>query len=189
MPAFRRTQTDGASSNCGPHSTAIGNKLDPRYDSDLDHRGTTQGSTNYGLHHTKLGNKLDPRYDSDRVNRDAGYRCHACGVMNYASHSTNVSNEPAPRYGSDIDYPGARTGSTNYGPHGNVRNKLDPRYDSDLDHRGRAEYPSDQGFTSAHGDSGDHGHQTGTGAQLPHQSNFLNKLDPRVDSKHGTRRL
>ncbi len=53
----------------GPHSTNAGNKLDPRFDSDLDHRGTVTGSTNNGPHETNMGNKLDPRIDSDMDHR------------------------------------------------------------------------------------------------------------------------
>lgn len=57
---------DGAgSTNYGPHDSNVANKLDPRYDSDMDHRGTVSGSTNYGPHSTNVGNKLDPRIDSD----------------------------------------------------------------------------------------------------------------------------
>ena len=47
------------STNYGPHSTDIANKLDPRVDSDTDHRGTDQGSTNYGSHSTNVDNKPD----------------------------------------------------------------------------------------------------------------------------------
>ncbi|KAF2852335.1 hypothetical protein T440DRAFT_421222 [Plenodomus tracheiphilus IPT5] len=67
------------STNVGPHSTNVGNKLDPRYDSDGDHRadplssvsgtGTAVGSTNVGTHSTNVGNKLDPRFDSDADHR------------------------------------------------------------------------------------------------------------------------
>ncbi|KAF2191240.1 hypothetical protein K469DRAFT_720235 [Zopfia rhizophila CBS 207.26] len=53
------------STNYGPHHTNLANKVDPRFDSDTDHRGTVTGSTNYGPHETNVGNKLDPRYDSD----------------------------------------------------------------------------------------------------------------------------
>jgi hypothetical protein len=53
------------SANHGPHSTNIANKLDPRVDSDTDHRGTDQGSTNHGSHSTNVDNKLDPCVDSD----------------------------------------------------------------------------------------------------------------------------
>ncbi|KAI8937177.1 hypothetical protein NX059_006389 [Plenodomus lindquistii] len=65
------------STNNGPHSTNVGNKVDPRFDSDADHRanplsstsGTGAGSTNVGTHSTNVGNKIDPRFDSDADHR------------------------------------------------------------------------------------------------------------------------
>ena len=61
--------TNTTSTNYGPHDTNVGNKLDPRFDSDMDHRGTATGSTNAGPHSTNMGNKLDPRVDSDMDHR------------------------------------------------------------------------------------------------------------------------
>ncbi|KAG9192717.1 hypothetical protein G6011_11451 [Alternaria panax] len=61
----RMNTTGTTSTNYGSHNSNIGNKLDPRYDSDMDHRGTATGSTNAGPHSTNVGNKLDPRVDSD----------------------------------------------------------------------------------------------------------------------------
>ncbi|XP_014557026.1 hypothetical protein COCVIDRAFT_15618 [Bipolaris victoriae FI3] len=63
------TNTTSTSTNYGPHDSNIGNKLDPRFDSDTDHRGTATGSTNAGPHSTNVGNKLDPRFDSDQDHR------------------------------------------------------------------------------------------------------------------------
>ena len=57
--------TNTTATNYGSHNSNIGNKVDPRYDSDMDHRGTATGSTNAGPHTTNVGNKLDPRFDSD----------------------------------------------------------------------------------------------------------------------------
>lgn len=85
------TGTHNTSTNAGPHSSNVANKLDPRFDSDRDHRGATTGTTTTGTHqgtsttgttglsdphtgpapHTAgphksdLLNKLDPRVDSD----------------------------------------------------------------------------------------------------------------------------
>lgn len=71
--------TGAGATNIGPHATNVGNKLDPRFDSDADHRadplssvsgtGTGHGSTNVGTHSTNVGNKLDPRFDSDADHR------------------------------------------------------------------------------------------------------------------------
>ncbi|KAJ4993868.1 chitin synthase 2 [Stagonosporopsis vannaccii] len=65
----RLNTTSTASTNYGSHSTNTGNKLDPRFDSDMDHRGTATGSTNLGSHTTNTANKLDPRFDSDADHR------------------------------------------------------------------------------------------------------------------------
>jgi len=78
------TGTTG-STNYGPHSSNLANKADPRYDSDLDHRGTTTGSTNYGPHSTNVGNKADPRVDSDLDGR-----------ANPGSHQTGAPAPPRP---------------------------------------------------------------------------------------------
>jgi hypothetical protein len=61
----RLNTTHSTSTNYGSHSTNTANKLDPRFDSDMDHRGTATGSTNYGSHSNNVANKLDPRFDSD----------------------------------------------------------------------------------------------------------------------------
>src|SRR5690606_18954192 len=68
-----RTATQG-STNAGPHSSNVANKLDPRVDSDRDNRGAhgTHGSTNAGPHSSNAANKLDPRVDSDRDGRGIG---------------------------------------------------------------------------------------------------------------------
>ncbi|KAF2133350.1 hypothetical protein P153DRAFT_428342 [Dothidotthia symphoricarpi CBS 119687] len=161
--------THSTSTNYGPHSTNAGNKLDPRFDSDMDHRGTATTSTNYGSHSTNTANKLDPRFDSDLDHRGT-----TTTSTNYGPHSTNVANKLDPTVDSDMDHradlnsvsnfsrqtDGA--GSTNHGPHStNIANKLDPRVDSDTDHRGTAQSSTNQG---------------------PHSTNAANKLDPRVDS-------
>ncbi|KAI4693386.1 uncharacterized protein J4E88_001757 [Alternaria novae-zelandiae] len=61
----RMNTTGTTATNYGSHNSNIGNKVDPRYDSDLDHRGTATDSTNAGPHSTNVGNKMDPRFDSD----------------------------------------------------------------------------------------------------------------------------
>jgi hypothetical protein len=115
------------SSNYGPHDTNTGNKLDPRFDSDMDHRnnptsamgpsGGNVGSTNAGHHNSNLANKLDPRVDSDQDHR--------------ANPASNIGIQGAGAGGV------GGVGSTNAGPHAsNVGNKLDPRIDSDMDNRG-----------------------------------------------------
>jgi hypothetical protein len=65
----RMNTTQTAATNYGSHSTNTANKLDPRFDSDLDHRGTATGSTNVGHHSNNVANKFDPRIDSDADHR------------------------------------------------------------------------------------------------------------------------
>lgn len=65
----RLNTTSTTSTNYGSHSTNTANKLDPRFDSDMDHRGTATGSTNVGPHSSNVANKLDPRFDSDADHR------------------------------------------------------------------------------------------------------------------------
>jgi hypothetical protein len=129
----------------GPHSSRIANALDPRVDSDRDHRGhpaagTTTGlggataagthdTTGFGLtgnsgapegtygpHSSRVVNAADPRVDSDRDHRGADYGTHT-GVG--AVGGLNDKPGPAPNTA---------------GPHkSDLLNKLDPRVDSDLD--------------------------------------------------------
>lgn len=145
----RLNTTHSASTNYGPHSTNVGNKLDPRFDSDNDHRGTATTSTNVGTHSTNIGNKLDPRFDSDADHRadplsSIGGTGAGAGSTNVGPHSTNIGNKLDPRFDSDADHRanpasaagGNAAGSTNVGPHSsNIANKLDPRVDPDADHR------------------------------------------------------
>jgi hypothetical protein len=166
-------QSDGPGSpNYGSHDTNAANKLDSRYNSDLDYRGTTHDSTNYGPHHTNVAYKLDPRVDSNLDHRGTTE-----DSTNYGPHHTNIANKLDPRVDSDRDhrvhhvhreYPDGTqsTGyggheSTNYGPHHtNAANKLDPTVDSDRDYR------ASQGSTN----------------YGPHSTNIANKLDPHYDS-------
>ncbi|KAF1932559.1 uncharacterized protein M421DRAFT_21144, partial [Didymella exigua CBS 183.55] len=97
----RLNTTQTTSTNYGSHSTNTANKLDPRFDSDLDHRGTATGSTNVGHHSSNVANKLDPRIDSDadhRVNPNK-YRS-----TDHGPHSTNIANKLEPRIDSDANY-------------------------------------------------------------------------------------
>jgi hypothetical protein len=135
----------------GPHGSRIANALDPRVDSDRDHRaagyggttgtsGTTgtYGTTGSGLtgnasgapegthgpHGSHIANALDPRVDSDRDHRAAGTTSgttagtYTAGV-GAVGDPNDRSTGPAPHTA---------------GPHkSDILNKLDPRVDSDLD--------------------------------------------------------
>ncbi|KAJ9269365.1 hypothetical protein DTO212C5_4637 [Paecilomyces variotii] len=169
------------SSNYGPHDSNLANKVDPRVDSDRDNRAAGgyggssnaygSGSSNYGPHDSNLANKADPRVDSDLDNRGTtgGYGSLGAGA-GYGSSNT---------YGSSDNY---GSGSSNYGPHGsNVANKLDPRFDSDRDNRARHQQLGGGGAlgSSSYNTPGSGNTRKTAG---PHDSDFANKLDPRVDS-------
>jgi hypothetical protein len=182
------------STNAGPHDSNIANKLDPRVDSDLDHRGantaagydtTTAGSTTGGAGLTGAGTATS--YDNANTTTTAG------------PHDSNIANKLDPRVDSDRSQYGTTTGgvttrggataydtntySTNAGPHdSNIANKLDPRVDSDLDNRARYENLG-AGIPTAGGSSyNTPGSGTAQQTAGPHDSNIANKLDPRVDS-------
>ncbi|KAF2262795.1 hypothetical protein CC78DRAFT_582238 [Lojkania enalia] len=186
--------------NYGPHSTNTGNKLDPRYDSDLDHRGPRGELTYYGPHQTNVGNKIGPRYDPNLSAQTDGSRS-----ANYGPHSTNVSNKVDPPYGSDMDYGGTNEGSTNYGPHStNIGNKLDPRYDPDQDHRNsraagqyirqatleddisHSKSPSREfnKFLGIHAPVTEHAEKYETPNRVPHRSSTFNNMESQVYSKN-----
>jgi len=191
------SSTTHGSTNAGPHDSNVLNKMDPRVDSDRDgsnrHTGTTgtgigsnthgtgygsnthntgigssntgygSGSTNHGPHSTNTANVLDPRVDSDRSS-------HGIGQNNQASHfGTNTGHS-------------ATHGSTNNGPHNsNMANVADPRVDSDHSKTG-AGHTQSGGVFGASGSHATSGSGTAQNTSGPHNSDLLNKLDPRVDS-------
>ncbi|KAL2419715.1 hypothetical protein ABEF95_005815 [Exophiala dermatitidis] len=135
----------------GPHSSNVANKLDPRVDSDADHRnnptsvvgrygqtgtgttsayghGTTTGATTgtAGPHSSNIANKLDPQVDSDADHR------------NNPASAAGGYGQTGTAYGATSGTTGTTgtTGtSTTTGPHSsNLANKLDPRVDSDASH-------------------------------------------------------
>jgi hypothetical protein len=94
------------STNAGPHSSNIANKLDPRVDSDMD------GSRNTGFAQNTAG-----------------------GVTGTGVAGTGVTGQRH-GYGTTGGVTGNNPATTSAGPHGsNVLNKLDPRVDSDADGR------------------------------------------------------
>lgn len=183
------------SSNHGPHSSNLANKLDPRVDSDQDNRAAHTDATGAGLG-TSHGTTT------------------ATGT-----HGTHGTTHGATHPTSGVSPTGA-TSSTNAGPHSsNIANKADPRVDSDRDNRARHEAGltgagTGAGLRSTHGTTatGTHGSAlgsgtthgtsgvTGTGAGFgsthstaggtnvgPHSSNIANKADPRIDSDRDNR--
>ena len=140
------------------------------------HTGTHATTTTHtGPHSSGIANAADPRVDSDRDNSTN------LGAANYGpgGQQTGVTGTG---FGA-----GTGNGSTNAGPHdSNVMNKLDPRVDSDRDgsnNMGVASYGTGaQNTGSSTGPNFGAGINNGSTNTGPHDSNLLNKLDPRVDS-------
>jgi hypothetical protein len=145
--------TGGGSTNAGPHSSNLANKLDPRVDSDMD------GSRNAGLAHNNAGTTggLTGQHRMQGTGGLAGQNRMQGGL-------TGVGNNgPA---------------ATTAGPHSSdILNKIDPRVDSDADGRtnmGLAAYGPGGANSAASGPA--------SATAGPHRSNVANKLDPTVDS-------
>jgi len=168
------TGVHGQSTNQGPHSSNMANKLDPRVDSDRDHR-------------------------HDPTSRVGGYGQTQDPYAGTGATSTGIGHGVGPTASG----PGhAGTASDQQYHSSNMANKLDPRIDSDRDHRNDPAsrvggYGQTQdtytgtGATStgmSHGagahtvgvtDSGIQGYGTGvTESKRVHDSKLLNKLDP-----------
>ncbi|RFU30481.1 hypothetical protein B7463_g5844, partial [Scytalidium lignicola] len=78
---------------------------------------------------------------------------------------------------------GGISNSTNAGPHdSNLANKLDPRVDSDLDGRGNRHGGVTGGLMGASGSHATPGSGIAQNTAGPHNSDTLNKIDPRVDA-------
>ncbi|KAK1706921.1 uncharacterized protein BDZ83DRAFT_189392 [Colletotrichum acutatum] len=133
----------------GPHGGRAANKLDPRVDSDRDHRGApTTGLTGSNTYDNTTG----------------------------TGHAGGLHNNPHGTTGSVGGVAGNTTTGYNdpdgvHGPHsGRAANKLDPRVDSDRDHRGAP----GAGLTGTHRphDSGvEVGH--GVGHNKPYKGEYL----------------
>jgi hypothetical protein len=64
----------------------------------------------------------------------------------------------------------------------NLANKADPRVDSDLDGRGNRHGAATGGIMGASGSHATPGSGTAQNTAGPHNSDTLNKIDPRVDA-------
>jgi len=151
------TTSGTAEGVAGPHNSRLANAADPRVDSDLD------GSRNAGAH-------------------GAGYTGHTTGtgVTGTGAYSgTHAGNTTGTHTGTT----GGISHSTNAGPHNsNLLNKADPRVDSDLDGRGNRHGAATGGIFGASGSHATPGSGTAQNTAGPHNSDMLNKADPRVDS-------
>jgi hypothetical protein len=125
-----------------------------------------------------LVNKLDPTVDSDL---DGSRNMGAASTQRTAGYSGTTAGN---NLHSNTGTTGGISSSTNAGPHdSNLANKVDPRVDSDLSNTGNRHGASTTG--GIFGSSGTHatpGSGTAQNTAGPHNSDTLNKIDPRVDS-------
>lgn len=180
---LRETRPGGSSStNAGPHDSNIGNKVDPRVDSDRDNRGLTGTTTGAaaGPHSSGAANKVDPRVDSDLDNRASGHHNLGTGVTpgSYGSeelasstHNTSSGHHPS---STTTDHHNLGTGVTP-GSYGSE----DLATDKTASHRPDSGHAAhDESHHTAHVKDGESTEKKGS--HPPHKSNLLNKLDPRV---------
>ncbi|KZM20460.1 uncharacterized protein EKO05_0004569 [Ascochyta rabiei] len=178
----------------GPHDSHLGNKADPRVDSDrYGVAGNTAGAGGYGA----------GQYGTTGTHGSTG-----SGLTgSHGTHTGSGLTGGAPHTGS---HTGSHIGSDPTGPHNtHLANQADPRVDSDRygaagNTTGAGGYGSTGSGLTGHnttssGLTGSHGTHTGaggygsTGSGLtgnqgysdpsgPHDSHLGNKADPRVDS-------
>jgi len=169
--------------------------------------GTTGHSDPTGPHDSRLANKLDPRVDSDRIGAQGNTAgAGGYGTGQYGEHTTGHHTTGTTGGLAGHSTTGGLTGShgTGYndptGPHDSrLANKADPRVDSDRygaqgNTAGAGGYGTGQygEHTTGHHTTGHHttgglgGSTVGSGTAPntagPHNSDLLNKVDPRVDS-------
>jgi hypothetical protein len=193
------------SDNAGPHSSNLGNKLDPRVDSDQDGRRGYDSSNTSGSGQTLTGRVAE-----------------ATGLGGGSSSNTSGSGQTLTgRLAEATGLGGGSSGaSRTAGPHSSdLANKADPRVDSDQDGRrgydssntsgsgqtltGRVAEATGLGGGSSSNTSGSGQGLTGRVADAtglgggssgashtegPHSSDLANKADPRVDSDQDGRR-
>ncbi|KAH6647293.1 hypothetical protein BKA67DRAFT_431853 [Truncatella angustata] len=127
----------GSEGAYGPHSSRVGNSLDPRVDSDRDHRGATVGTNaHHGPTGTSTHNKLtkeakDPYWgDSHRAGiNEPGSHIGAHDRSGHSLDSRQVNDEYN-RTGGGHDYDPYRhdsSGATSNLPHRPVESKVTPR--------------------------------------------------------------
>jgi len=185
--------TTGTTTTAGPHSSNMANKLDPRVDSDLDgsrNMGATSATTTAGYgsgltgahntHTTGSGLTGTHNTHTNGSGLTGTHNTHTAGSGLTGTHAGNT-------HGTHTGTTGGISHSTNAGPHdSNLANKVDPRVDSDLDGRGNRHGATTTGagagILGAHGSHATAGSGTAQNTAGPHNSDLLNKLDPRVDS-------
>lgn len=188
--------TSGTNTNtiAGPHTSSIGNKADPRVDSDLDNSRRVAESGLAGGNHG-VGHSEHTSGTGLSSNQAPGYNTGTSSSTTAGPHSSNLENKIDPRVDSDnsrgvgaaanthgAGYPNTSSSST-AGPHSSsLGNQADPRVDSDLS---RSQAIGNHGTT--HTGTAPRSFPLGSGTSSsttagPHSSNLENKIDPRVDS-------
>ncbi|KAI9753741.1 MAG: hypothetical protein M4579_005032, partial [Chaenotheca gracillima] len=166
------------SSNYGPHGSNVANAADPRVDSDLSNRGlagNTGNAGHAGYAPGTTGAGYGSNVPSDSRNQNT-----------VGPHDSDIANKLDPRVDSDLD--GSRTVGGNAGNTGPARTTGTSYTNPSGGYAGGA--GTHTGQTGAHsGPTGAHAGPTGTSAGYnnstnagPHNSNLVNKADPRVDS-------
>ncbi|KAF2143391.1 uncharacterized protein K452DRAFT_317541 [Aplosporella prunicola CBS 121167] len=203
------TATDPAPHTTGPHKSDVLNVLDPRV---LPEPEKMKQHTTAGPHQSDTLNRMDPNVDSNLSSqqgqhhhgRDAALAggAGAGGFGAYEGnkrlhnaagpHQSDTTNRADPRVDSDLSQQGfgASEGnkrlSNTAGPHhSDTMNRADPRVDSDRSQQSQHHYGRDAALAGGAGAGGfgayeaDKHHKNTAG---PHQSDTMNKSDPRVDS-------
>jgi hypothetical protein len=138
--------------------------------------GTTGGysssNTGAGPHSSNLANKVDPRVDSATGAHTIGSSTNG-GTTGTYRHSGNTMG--------NTGTVGGISNSSNAGPHNsNLANKVDPTVDSDLSGRGN-NHGAVHGGLMGSGTHATPGSGTAQNTAGPHNSDMMNKLDPRVE--------
>ncbi|KAI1630374.1 putative period circadian protein [Exophiala viscosa] len=149
------TTTTGTSASAGPHNSKLLNKLDPRVDSDLDHRG-------------------NPTSAAGGYSQGAGYgAAGATGITGTTGTGHHSHHHGHGHHGQAPIHDQTTTGHTGVGSHTGYGGNS-----------GTTGLGGNSGTTGLGGNSGTTGYggntSTTTGTQPVHNSNLLNKLDPRV---------
>jgi len=192
------------STNYGPHSTNTSNIIDPKVDSDGSHglgsrgpthqesnpmghgtHGTHTQSSNTGPHSSRLLNQVDPRVDS-AGDRGTGFgSTTATGTTDYGTsgtighsgigsgttHSTHSTGAGLTGLGHSDNTHTTGGGLTGHSGQAPLGGNTDSHAETRIRHSGGA------GVNSVTAGSGIAQKTSG-----PHNSDLLNRLDPRVDS-------
>jgi hypothetical protein len=185
----------------GSHKSRAANAADPRIDSDndrtvgLNSHGANTGMTGSGMTGSGM---TGTHHISGAGSGYEGGLSRGTHEGARGPHSSRAANAADPRVDSDLDGSrtiGNKTGAGygtaegTHGPHSSrAANAADPRVDSDRDHRaahtgGHSTTAGERVVGATAGTLGGPKH-TGPAPNTagPHKSDFLNKIDPRVDS-------